>query len=129
MPTQLTDPQEIWEALPAKTRGEIEARKLRLLALDSGALAKQYAPRPDLEIRMNGVALVGVFLRVSPFAERAGLDRAALMEAVRGNLTRFFGKRGAAVVDANLAVIQGAYDGVIDVTAAIAGRAPASARR
>jgi len=120
VPTPLTDPNEIWAALPPATRAEILARKIRLLALDTAALAMKYAPRPDLEIRMQGVALVGVFLRVSPFAERAGLDRPALMEAVRGNLTRFFGKRGTSVVDANLAVIQGAYDGVIDVTAAIA---------
>ncbi len=47
------------------------------------------------------------------------------MEAVRANLTRFFGKRGTAVVDANLAVIQGAYDGVIDVTAAISRQSTA----
>ncbi len=123
VPTPLTDPDEIWEALPPATRAEMLARKIRLLALDTAALAMKHAPRPDLEIRMQGVALVGVFLRVSPFAERAGLDRPALMEAVRGNLTRFFGKRGTSVVDANLAVIQGAYDGVIDVTASMAGKA------
>jgi Pyruvate/2-oxoacid:ferredoxin oxidoreductase gamma subunit len=68
---------------------------------------------------MQGVALVGVFLRVSPFADQAGLDRAALMTAVRGRLGRFFGKRGGAVVDANLAVIEAAYDGLIDVSAAL----------
>jgi len=73
------------------------------------------------------VALVGVFLKVSPFAERAGLDREALRDAVRTNLTRFFGKRGAAVVDANLAVIDAAYDGVVDVTAAIARQRAAPA--
>ncbi len=81
---------------------------------------------------MQGIALVGVFLRVSPFAERAGLDRAALLEAVRGNLTRFFGKRGSAVVDANLAVVTAAYDNVIDVTAAVTGEkaaAPAEVKR
>ncbi len=122
VPTPIADPEEIWAALPPATRSEITARKIRLLGLDTAALAKKYAPRPDLEIRMQGVALVGVFLRVSPFAERAGLDRPALMESVRGNLTRFFGKKGAAVVDANLGVIQEAYDGVIDVTAALAAK-------
>ena len=126
VPTPLTDPDEIWAALPPATRAEILARKIRLLALDAAALAKQYAPREDLEIRMQGVALVGVFLKVSPFAERAGLDRPALMTAVRENLKRFFGKRGTSVVDANLAVIQGAYDGVIDVTAAITARGTVS---
>jgi pyruvate-ferredoxin/flavodoxin oxidoreductase len=125
VPTPLTDPDEIWAALPPVTRAEMLARKIRLLALDTASLAMKYAPRPDLEIRMQGVALVGVFLRVSPFAERAGLDRPALMEAVRGNLTRFFGKRGSSVVDANLAVIQGAYDGVIDVTASMTAKVSA----
>ena len=129
VPTPLTDPKEIWAALPPATRAEMLARKIRLLALDTASLAMKHAPRPDLEIRMQGVALVGVFLRVSPFAERAGLDRPALMEAVRGNLTRFFGKRGTAVVDANLAVIQGAYDGVIDVTAALAATPAVEAAR
>jgi pyruvate-ferredoxin/flavodoxin oxidoreductase len=126
VPTPLTEPDEIWTALPPSTRAEILARKIRLLALDTAGLAMKYAPRPDLEIRMQGVALVGVFLKVSPFAERAGLDRPALMESVRANLTRFFGKRGISVVDANLAVIQGAYDGVIDVTAAITARGTVS---
>jgi pyruvate-ferredoxin/flavodoxin oxidoreductase len=129
VPTPLTDPDEVWAALPPATRAEILARKIRLLALDTASLAMKHAPRPDLEIRMQGVALVGVFLKVSPFAERAGLDRPALMKAVRGNLTRFFGKRGSAVVDANLAVIQGAYDGVIDVTASIAGKAATPAAK
>jgi len=48
---------------------------------------------------------VGVFLKVSPFAERAP-RRPALMEARASHITRFFGKRGTSVVDANLAVIQ-----------------------
>ena len=56
---------------------------------------------------MQGVALVGVFLRVAPFAARAGLDRDALLDAVHDRLGRFFGKRGGAVVDANLAIIDG----------------------
>ena len=59
-----------------------------------------------------------------PFAGRAGLDRDALLDAVRDRLGRFFGKRGGAVVDANLAVIAAAYDGLIDVTAAVAASEP-----
>ena len=75
---------------------------------------------------MQGVALVGVFLRVTPFAVRSGLDRDALMGAVKDRLGRFFGKRGATTVDANLAVIQAAYDSVINVTGALASaRVPA----
>lgn len=120
----LSDPEAIWASLPAWARAEILARRIRLTALDTASLAAAHAPRPDLVVRMQGVALVGVFLRIAPFAERAGLDRAGVLEAVRTHLGRFFGKRGGAVVDANMAVIEQAYDGVIDVTAAIAGAAP-----
>lgn len=117
--TALTDPEEIWTSLPAAARAEIIARSIRLVALDTARLARARSPRPDLEVRMQGVALVGVFLRVTPFAAQAGLDRGALLEAIRPGLLRSFGKRGTKVVDANLAVIADAYDGVIDVTAAL----------
>ena len=65
---------------------------------------------------MQGVALVGVFLRIAPFAAEAGLERDALLTAAGDRLARFFGKRGGAVLDANRAVIAAAYDTVIDVT-------------
>ncbi len=116
----LADPEAIWASIPADARARIVARGVRVTALDTAALARTHAPRPDLLVRMQGVALAGVFLRVSPFADRAGLDRAALMAAVRERLGRFFGKRGTKVIEANMAVIEAAYDGLIDVTAAIA---------
>ena len=117
--TGLTDPDAIWQSFPAAARAEIAARSIRVAALDTAALARAHAPRQDLEVRMQGVALVGVFLRLTPFAAQAGLDRGALLAAVRPGLQRFFGKRGAAVVDANLAVVAAAYDGVIDVTGSL----------
>ncbi|HET9416056.1 MAG TPA: 2-oxoacid:acceptor oxidoreductase family protein [Candidatus Limnocylindria bacterium] len=118
--SELADPAAIWDSVPERARDEITRRRLRLLALDTAAMARRRAPRPDLVLRMQGVALVGVFLKVAPFAAAAGLDRASLLEAVRARLGRFYGKRGTAVVDANLALIAEAYDSVIDVTAAIA---------
>ena len=115
----LTDAESIWMSIPAATRAEILARRIRVTALDTAGLARAHAPRPDLEVRMQGVALVGVFLRVSPFAERAGLARDELLEAVRLRLGRFYGKRGGAVVEANLAVITAAYDALLDVTGSL----------
>jgi pyruvate-ferredoxin/flavodoxin oxidoreductase len=116
----LTDPAEIWESVPAAAREQISARGIRLIALDTAAMARRRAPRPDLVLRMQGVALVGVFLRVSPFAAEAGLDREQLLREVRARLGRFYGKKGGAVVDANLELIAEAYDTAIDVTDALA---------
>ena len=117
----LPSPEAIWAAIPAAARSEILARRIRVTALDTAGLAARHAPRPDLQIRMQGVALVGVFLRVSPFAAAAGMGRHRLLEAVGERLGRFFGKRGANVVRANLAVIAEAWDDLIDVTAAVTG--------
>jgi pyruvate-ferredoxin/flavodoxin oxidoreductase len=112
--------EAVWQSVPPDARAEIIGRGLRLWALDTASLALRHAPRADLAVRMQGVALAGVFLRISPFVTRAGLDRPALRDALRRQLTRFFGKRGEAVVAANLAVVEAAYDSVIDVSGAVA---------
>jgi pyruvate-ferredoxin/flavodoxin oxidoreductase len=117
--TPLTDPEAIWATLPLAARTEIMARAIAVWALDTASLARRYAPRPDLEVRMQGVALVGVFLRVTPFAGEAGLGRDVLMAEVEARLARFFGKRGAETLNANLAVIAAAYDEVLDVTGSL----------
>jgi pyruvate-ferredoxin/flavodoxin oxidoreductase len=117
----LVSPEAIWASIPATARAAILSRRIRVTALDTAGLARRHSPRPDLQIRMQGIALVGVFLRVAPFARAAGLGRHRLLEAVGERLGRFFGKRGASVVRANLAVIAEAWDGLVDVTAAITG--------
>jgi pyruvate-ferredoxin/flavodoxin oxidoreductase len=117
--TPVREPEAIWASIPPAARAEIVARHVGVWALDTAALARAHAPRPDLEVRMQGVALAGVFLRVSPFASRAGLARQELLDAVRTRLGRFYGKRGTRVVDANLAVVTAAYDEVVDVTHAL----------
>jgi pyruvate-ferredoxin/flavodoxin oxidoreductase len=128
--TTQRDPGAIWASIPAAARAQILSREIRVWALDTADLARRHSPRADLMVRMQGVALAGVFLRLSPFAARAGLSDVELMAAVRNQLVRFFGKRGSAVVDANLAVIQEAYDQVFDVTAAAidTGHHPSPAR-
>ena len=115
--SESTDPGAIWATIPTTARAEIIRRRIRVTALDTAALARARSPRPDLVLRMQGIALVGVFLRVSPFAAEAGLDRQALLAAVGERLGRFFGKRGRAVIEANLELVAAAYDGLIDVSA------------
>ncbi|MGZ6257942.1 MAG: 2-oxoacid:acceptor oxidoreductase family protein [Candidatus Limnocylindrales bacterium] len=117
--SSLPDATAVWEAIPAASRAEILRRDIHLYTLDTAALARAHAPTADLQVRMQGIALTGVFLRIAPFAAEAGLDRADLLKAVATRLERFFGKRGSSVVKANLAVVAAAYDHLIDVTAAV----------
>lgn len=117
--SELTDPAAMWASIPTTARADIVRRRIRVTALDTAGLARARSPRPDLVLRMQGIALVGVFLRIAPFAAEAGLDRDALLAAVGERLGRFFGKRGRTVIDANLGLVAAAYDGVIDISAAL----------
>jgi pyruvate-ferredoxin/flavodoxin oxidoreductase len=113
----LDDPAAIWATLPATARAEIVGREINVVALDTLALAKRFAPTPALATRMQGAALVGVFLRVAPFVKARDLPLDELMTAVKGPLTKHLGKRGGAVIEANLGLIRAAYQDLIDVTA------------
>jgi pyruvate-ferredoxin/flavodoxin oxidoreductase len=120
----LPTPEGIWASLPVAARSEIVARGIRVVALDTAELARRHAPRPDLLVRMQGIALVGVFLRVAPFAAERSSDE--LFGALRAVLARYFGKRGGKVVDANLALIRDAWESLLDVTAAVAASSQAA---
>jgi pyruvate-ferredoxin/flavodoxin oxidoreductase len=114
--SRLTEPGAIWTSIPAYARAEIVARNINVVALDSLSLAERFAPSPEFARRMQGAALVGVFLRVAPFVAERGLPLDELMAAVKAPLTKSVGKRGGAVVEANLRLIRAAYEELIDVT-------------
>jgi pyruvate-ferredoxin/flavodoxin oxidoreductase len=110
-----TEPAAIWAQIPSRARAAIEARDLRVLALDTVRIARETTGQPDLVQRMQGIVLLGVFLRVAPFVARQGLREPELFAAVERALRRAFGKRGESVVQANLRAVQRGYSEVIEV--------------
>lgn len=90
-------------------------RGARLYRCDMAAIARRLAPTNDLVIRMQGVVLLGAFLRTSPKVEAAGLAGDALFAAVRRVLEKQWGSRGAGVVETNLAAVRAGYEGVKEV--------------
>jgi pyruvate-ferredoxin/flavodoxin oxidoreductase len=115
----LVEPGAIWATIPVSARAEIISRDINAVAIDTLALAERFAPEPSLARRMQGAALVGVFLRVAPIVAERGMAIDDLMKAVRGPLVKSVGKRGGVIVEANLALIRAAYEELIDVTAAV----------
>jgi pyruvate-ferredoxin/flavodoxin oxidoreductase len=61
---------------------------------------------------MQGVVLLGIFLRATPFAQEAGLGDEEVLEGVEKAVRKYFGKRGEAVVQANLRAIRRGYNEV-----------------
>ncbi len=108
-------PDQVWKALPAAVRQRIHQLSLRLYAVDTLAIARALAPTAELSLRMQGIALLGVFLRITPFRAERGLSEGELFAAVENSLEKYFGKRGAAVVEANLQAVRRGYQEVVEV--------------
>ena len=101
------------------------SRGIRVVALDTAELARRHAPRADLVVRCRASHSWACSC-AAPFASRLGLDTEAMFETLRGVLGHYFGKRGGAVVDANLALIRDAWGSLLDVTAAVAASSRAA---
>ena len=107
--------EKVWSSLPAEVRRTIRDRRLRLWVLDAVKIAKESASRAELQTRMQGIALLGAFLRLTPFRERAGLSEEQLFGSLERVLTKYFGKQGPKVVAENLAVARRGYEEVVEV--------------
>ena len=117
--TGRTDPEDVWRQVPAYARRLIRDLDLRLLYADAAGIAAEVATREDLRVRMQGIVLLGVFLRAAPFVSERRMSRDALMDAVRKSLAKYFGKAGERVVEENLICVQRGYDEVREVPPAV----------
>lgn len=103
---QSRDPAEVWKSIPSAARGYIRQNRIRVLALDAVKVAQEVASQPQLAQRMQGIVLLGSFLRVAPFVAERGLSDAEVYAAVEKSLRKFFGKRGEKVVQENLTAVR-----------------------
>jgi pyruvate-ferredoxin/flavodoxin oxidoreductase len=103
---QSRDPAEVWKSIPAAARKYIRQNRINVLALDAVRVAQEVASQPQLAQRMQGIVLLGSFLRVAPFVAERGLSDAEVYAAVEKSLRKFFGKRGEKVVQENLSAVK-----------------------
>ena len=94
---------------PATARSTILTRGLRVFYLDAVKIARELAATPDLQLRMQGIVLLGIFLRVAPFVRAQGLSEPQLFEGVEKALRKYFGRRGEKVIAANLSAVKQGY--------------------
>ncbi len=107
------DSRAVWEGLPERARRELAALDATVLHLDTVSAARSFAPTQDLQLRMQGILLLGVYLKVAPFAR--GLGEEALFARLEGVLTKYFGRRGPAVVEANMRAARHGYERALEV--------------
>jgi pyruvate-ferredoxin/flavodoxin oxidoreductase len=113
--SQKTDPAEVWKAIPAWAKKELVQKNARLLALDTVAIAREVSSLADLQQRMQGIVLLGVFLRVTPFQTEHSISDEVLFKGVEKSLRKYFGKRGEQVVQDNLKAVSRGFREVIEI--------------
>ena len=110
-----TDPAEIWARVPHYAKKIIRTKNIRALVLDTVKIAREVATSADLIQRMQGIVLLGIFLRATPFREAAGTTDEELFAGVEKSLRKYFGKRGERVVQDNLLAVRRGYQEVFEV--------------
>jgi CBS domain-containing protein len=108
-----TAPEDVWRELPYSARRAIRRRRLRVFYLDAARIAGEVSSHPDLQVRMQGMVLLGVFLRVLPRdLASAGDD---LFERIAPALRKYIGERGDAIVRENLVCARRGYDELAEI--------------
>ena len=110
-----TEPTAIWASIPAWARIAMTEKNVRLFALDSVSIAKEVSSRADLQQRMQGIVLLGIFLRVTPFQAELALSDEEVFRGVEKSLRKYFGKRGDRVVQDNVLAVERGFREVIEV--------------
>ncbi|NOZ11866.1 MAG: pyruvate ferredoxin oxidoreductase [Gammaproteobacteria bacterium] len=106
---------EVWAHVPKTARKIIVERNIRVLYLDTVKIAKQVAHSADLQLRMQGVVLLGIFLRIAPFVNDRALSETELFEAIEKTVKKYFGRRGDQVVEDNMTAIRFGYHDVNEI--------------
>jgi pyruvate-ferredoxin/flavodoxin oxidoreductase len=114
-----TDPTQIWASVPAWARLELTGKEAKVYALDMVRIAREVSSRADLQQRMQGIILLGVFLKVTPFQNDLNLPEEAVFAGVEKSLRKYFGRRGERVVQDNLFAVQRGYHEVLEVPAEV----------
>ena len=85
MQSHFTEPGDVWARIPADHRRTIREKKLRVYYADMVKIAREVATVADLEMRMQGIVLLGAFLKLTPLcAGREDVGRAGLRRSGRG---------------------------------------------
>jgi pyruvate-ferredoxin/flavodoxin oxidoreductase len=110
-----TDPQKVWRHIPPYGQKIIRNKRLKVCYLDTVKIAKEIATDPDLQQRMQGVVLVGIFIRVTPFAAKSGMGDDQVLASVEKFIRKYFGKRGEHVVQENLRCVREGLKNVMEI--------------
>ena len=102
MQSTFDNPRDVWARIPPQHQRFIREKQLRIFYIDMVQIAREMASVADLQMRMQGIVLLGAFLKLTPYDETAGMTTEQVYAGVEKALRKYFGKRGERVVQDNL---------------------------
>jgi len=111
-----TDPAKIWEYVPDHAKKLICDHKIKPLGLNAIKIALEEAPTPDLMQRFQGIVLLGIFLKHTPFQKELNLSDDELFVKVEEAVTKYWGRKGTDIVAANMRAIRRGYNEVLEIS-------------
>ena len=115
MQSVYTDPVEVWKRVPEHNKQTIREKKLRVFYCDMVKIAREMASEADLQMRMQGIVLLGAFLKLTPYAKESEMSDEQVYEGVEKALRKYFGKRGDRVVQDNLNCVKQGYNDMKEI--------------
>ncbi|MBW3599403.1 MAG: 2-oxoacid:acceptor oxidoreductase family protein, partial [Planctomycetes bacterium] len=109
MQSPLADPAEVWKRIPPYHQNSIREKHLRVCFIDMVKIARDVASEADLQMRMQGIVLLGAFLTLTPYAVESGMTDEKVDAGVEKALRKYSGKRGEQVVQDNLTCVKRGY--------------------
>jgi pyruvate-ferredoxin/flavodoxin oxidoreductase len=119
MQSAYTDAADVWRRIPEHHKRTIRDKKIRVYYIDMVKIARAVASEADLEMRMQGIVLLGAFLKLTPYAKDSGMSDEEVYGGVEKALRKYFGKRGDRVVQDNLNCVKRGYSEMQEIPQAI----------
>src|SRR5262245_44893533 len=113
------DPAAVWKHIPQSVQRVIRDRKLRVYFCDMVKIAREIASEADLQMRMQGIVLLGAFLKLTPYSRQANMNEEEVYKGVEKALRKYFGKRGDQVVQDNLNCVKRGFGDMQEIPATL----------
>jgi len=114
--SDLESPADVWKRIPPTGQKYIIERGIRVFYLDAFKIAREEASDAELQFRMQGIAFQGAFFKASPVMQNANFTEETLFQAIRSQLDKKFGGKGARVVEDNMRVVRRGFDQLKEIT-------------
>src|SRR5581483_6285428 len=112
---------DVWARIPAANKKAIRDKKVRVYFCDMVRIAREVASEPDLQMRMQGIVLLGAFIKLTPYVKESEMSDEQLDAGVEKALEKYFGKRGAQVVKDNMTCVKRGRSEMKEIPPAVIG--------